>query len=78
MRADVDEVACALVGGRVAECLFHDLLLLDLEGAMIVVLPPALPDSIVNVRVVVPILRQAIVNQDRVQLVRPLLVLDVW
>lgn len=44
---------------------------------MVIVLPPAFLHAIVNVRIVVPILCQAVVDQDGVQLIRSLLVFDV-
>ena len=45
---------------------------------MVVVLPPALLDPIINVLIVVAILRKSIMNQDGMQLIGPFLVFDVW
>lgn len=74
---DVHEVAGALVGCLVAQCFFHDLLLVNLHSAVVIILPPAFLDPVVDVRVVVPILRQAVVDQDCVQLIRSFFVFDV-
>jgi len=45
---------------------------------MVIVLPPGLSDTIIDIRVIVTILRQSIVNQNGVQLVWTFFVLDVW
>ena len=76
--ADVYQVAGAFVRCRVTESLLHDLFFIYLEGPMVVVLPPALLDAIINVRIVVAILRKSIMNQDGMQLIGPFLVFDVW
>lgn len=78
VRANVHQVAGAFVSSRVTESLLHHLLLVDLERPMVIVLPPAFLYPVVNVRIVVAILSQPIVDQNSVQLVWPLLVLNVW
>jgi len=45
---------------------------------MVIVLPPGLSDTIIDIRVIVTILRQSIVNQNGVQLVWTFFVFDVW
>ena len=55
----------------------HYILVRGLRYSVVVQFPPALLKSVVNIRVVVTVLGQSIVNYDRVQIVWPLLLLDV-
>lgn len=75
--ADVHEVAGALVLSCITQRLLHDLLMFYARRFVVVVLPPGAIDTVVHVRIVVAVLCETIVYENRMKMVRPLLFFNV-
>jgi flagellar biosynthesis protein FliQ len=75
---DVKQVTRAFVGVLVSKCLIEHLLLVDLGDLVVIKFEPDLLHSVEHVRVVMSVLSEAVVTNDRVQVVWLLLVLNVW
>ena len=78
MLTNIEQVACTFIALCASQCFFCHLLLWDWKSSMIIEHPPLFLDPVPDIRVIMPVLSEAIVHNYSMQVVWLLFVLDVW